>query len=378
MMRYYLAEDTVLKWLETPCIYNISNDELYELDTEAFDLMSACASEKGCSVDNRDFLAFCLEEKLLGENFTGPKLVPVRMSPIPSLRYLELQVTNRCNLRCTHCYIGDPEKMDMKPDILMKVLKEFQRMQGLRLLITGGEPLLYSSFDDLNRALPDFEFRKVLFTNGLLLNRERLMRLNVDEIQVSIDGIEESHDLIRGEGTYKSSLTALETAKGSGFDVSVSTMIHSGNLEDFDEMESLFRSLGVRDWTVDVPCESGYLKENRTVLPPPEIAGRYLKYGFGNALHGGGEGYACGLHLMAVMPDGRAAKCAFYTDRPVGNVDEGLEECWKRIDHIPLSKLECNCVEIDACRGGCRFRAERFGSRNGKDPYRCALFTPSD
>ena len=30
---------------------------------------------------------------------------PIKKSPVPSLRYLELQITDRCNLRCRHCYI---------------------------------------------------------------------------------------------------------------------------------------------------------------------------------------------------------------------------------------------------------------------------------
>lgn len=375
--KYHLSQKTVLKWLETPCIYQISTDELYELDMEAFHLMKSCALREGCTVGDEDLLSFCIDEGLLIREFTGPRLIPERMSTVPSLRYLELQVTSRCNLRCAHCYLGEPERIDMDSATLMTALREFQAMQGLRLLITGGEPLLYQNFDYLNDALPAFEFRKVLFTNGLLLSRDRLKGLNVDEIQVSIDGIGESHELIRGKGTYGRALNALESAKECGFDVAVSTMVHTGNLDDFEEMDKLFRLLGVKDWTVDVPCEAGLLCENRGILPPPIIAGNFLKYGFGNALHGGGEGYSCGRHLMAVTPDGRAAKCGFYADRPVGYIDEGLELCWNRIEHIPLAQLECDCSAIESCRGGCRFRAEMRNGLFGKDPYRCASLIPS-
>jgi radical SAM protein with 4Fe4S-binding SPASM domain len=369
---YYLAENATLKWLESPCIYNTRSDELYEVDEGGFNFLKECAHENGCSKGDTEFIDFCIKEGLLNGQSSGEKGIPVRQSPVPSLRYLELQITDRCNLNCKHCYIGKCECREMPFETLRAVMKEFESMQGLRLLITGGEPLLHSQFERINAILPDYELRKVLFTNGLLLTRDVLKWLSVDEVQVSIDGLETAHDLIRGRGTYGRAMQAIRLALDSGFDVSVSTMIHSGNLDDFEEMEEAFRDMGIRDWTVDVPCLTGNLRENSVLLPPADVAGKYLAYGFGNGLHGGGEGYVCGLHLMSVMPDGNAAKCAFYVDDPVGNIRDGLESCWERIEHMKLEDTECDCSHIDVCRGGCRFRASITGSPVSKDLYRCA------
>ncbi len=41
---------------------------------------------------------------------------------------------------------------------------------------------------------------------------------------------------------------------------------------------------------------------------------------------------------------------------------------------VKLDKLKCDCEYIEACRGGCRYRAENFGDALGKDLYRCALY----
>jgi radical SAM protein with 4Fe4S-binding SPASM domain len=82
-----------------------------------------------------------------------------------------------------------------------------------------------------------------------------------------------------------------------------------------------------------------------------------LRYAFGGGFHGGSGGLTCGAHLMTVAPDGQAARCGFYFDRPAGNIEEGLGEVWKRIDHLPLEDLECDCDQLDECAGGCRFRA---------------------
>ena len=111
-------------------------------------------------------------------------------------------------------------------------------MQGLRVLITGGEPLLHRQFEKINESLPDFFMRKVLFTNGSLLSNNVLERLNVNEIQISIDGLEHAHDALRGKGTYALALDAVKRAIDSGFEVSISTMVHAHNLEDFEEVRA--------------------------------------------------------------------------------------------------------------------------------------------
>jgi radical SAM protein with 4Fe4S-binding SPASM domain len=207
-----------------------------------------------------------------------------------------------------------------------------------------------------------------------LLSDEFLKSLNVDEIQVSIDGIESGHDALRGKGTFKKAMAGLRMAAQAGYDISVATMVHSMNLNDFEEMEELFRGMGIREWSVDVPSLEGNLRDNPSFRLPPEIAGKYLRYGFGDGLHGGGEGFACGLHLATVTADGEVAKCTFYRSSSVGNVDEGLEECWRRIVPVKLDELGCDCTVKGKCRGGCRYRAGLLGERLGRDLYRCVAY----
>jgi radical SAM protein with 4Fe4S-binding SPASM domain len=374
LMRYFLARDAALKWLETPAVYHIQNDELYELDEASFAFFESCTSEKGCASRDSAFLDYSLEEGLISTERSPVPQPKLKKAPAPSLRYLELQITDACNLRCKHCYIEDSHNAELPLDRIRLVLKEFEDMQGLRLLITGGEPLLHSAFNDVNAMLPEFSFRKILFTNGLALPAQDLGGLNVHEIQLSIDGLEKAHDALRGQGTFTRTIDAATRALDAGFDVSISTMVHPENFEDFDGMERLFRSMKIKDWTVDVPCLTGRLKDNADFQVLPEEGGKYLGYGFGGGLHSSGAGFGCGLHLMSVLADGRAAKCTFYADRAVGSVDEGLRTCWQRVRPVPLASLTCDCSYLEACRGGCRFRAELLSGKNGKDLYRCALY----
>jgi len=366
----------VLKRLETPSVYDVRTDELYELDDEAFEYLRGCASSEGCDGADGDgeFVKYCLSEGILADEDPGVRRPPINESPVPSLRYLELQITRRCNLRCRHCYIGPTEDTELSVEEIRKVLDEFEAMQGLRVIITGGEPLMHRDFKAINEMLPRYALRKVLITNGTLLTDKTLKDLNVDEILVSLDGLCAAHEALRGPGTFERTMQAIERAIGAGFDVSVSTMVHPMNLGDFDELAVILRSMGVRDWTVDIPCPEGNLKDNPSFALTPQEAGRFLEYGWGDGLHGGGQGHACGLHLMSVMADGGCARCAFYSENPVGNISEGLLECWRRIRPTRLEELTCDCDVIEACRGGCRYRAELFGDAFGKDLYRCVFF----
>jgi radical SAM protein with 4Fe4S-binding SPASM domain len=247
-------------------------------------------------------------------------------------------------------------------------------MQGLRVLLTGGEPLLHSRFDAINGMLPDLSLHAVLFTNGLLLTPAVLSRLKVHEIQVSIDGMREAHDGLRGRGSWDAAIAAVRSAIDAGFPVAVSTMVHRPNLGDFDAMNDLFRSLNVHEWNVDVPCAAGRMMQNPDLRLTPAEGGKYLAYGFGGGMHGSGDGFGCGLHLLAVLPDGRAAKCTFYGDRPAGSIGEGLRTCWERVRPVRLDSLACSCGHIESCRGGCRYRAELLEGPGGRDLYRCALY----
>ncbi len=378
-MRYFLSAGSVLKWLESPSVYNIRSDELYELDEAAFEFLRKCADGSGCEADGGDgeFLEYALDEGIITTDRVIARRPPVKRSAEPSLRYLELQITRRCNLRCGHCYIGPSENLELDVDRIAAIVYEFEEMQGLRLMITGGEPLLHGRFGDINDLLPRYAIRKILFTNGTLLSGETLSSLNVDEIQISIDGLEPGHDAVRGKGTFRKAMDAAGRALDAGFDVSVSTMVHAMNLNEFGKMAGLFERIGIKDWSVDVPCVEGNLRNNPLLQLGPEVAGRFLRYGFGEALHAGAEGFACGLHLASVMADGKVARCAFYSDSSVGSVDEGLEACWRRIRPVGLDELACDCSVKEACRGGCRYRAGLFGDSRGKDLYRCFAYDVS-
>lgn len=370
-----LADHVFLKYLETPNLYDRLADELYEVNDVAFLWLSRCDGRTPGLAARAEpaFLDYLLQESLLAVCLEPtPRQLRWRPSPLPSLRYLELLLTERCNLRCRHCYLGEAGTQELPLELVLQTLTEFADLQGLRVLLSGGEPLLYRQWPALNARLPDFELRFVLLTNGLLLTDEVIRTLKVPEVQLSIDGLQAGHDWLRGPGTWERTASRIPALQAAGIQVSVATMIHRHNLTELPEMRDWLLQQGVREWNLDLPCVAGRATPEAEWLVTPEEAAPLLDLGFGGAAHGAGEGYACGYHLAAVLPNGTVAKCALYGDEPLGRLEEGLETCWLRLRHLRLTELACApCEYLHDCHGGCRFRA---GRGLGPDPVMCARY----
>lgn len=378
--KYYLNEKFFIKLIEFPALYNIKTDELYSLDKNALRILKKI-EKRNFSINisqknNRKFFEFCLNKGILTESPVRRIKTRIKQSPLPSLRYLELQITKRCNLRCRHCFVGPAQPVDLTFEKIKRILKEFEALQGLRVLITGGEPLLHPEFKKINNFIKKLTLRKILFTNGILLDDRWLKKLNFEEIQISIDGTKKGHEILRGKETFDKAIDAIKKAVYYGFDVSVATVIHRENLKEFDELEKLIKKLKVKEWIVDALTISGNLKFNTQLwIAPEKTADIMKKYGFSKEDHPKAEGYGCGAHLLAILANGKAAFCSFFENSPIGEIDKGLEKLWAMKNQILLKDLECTrikCPFINECRGGCRFRAMMLsGNAVSPDLFRC-------
>ncbi len=369
-----LSDACSLKLIETPCVYNKETDDLYELDAGAVEFLKGCDGSKTLLElgGETEFITYCFDEGILSAS-DAPSKRRFTYGPPPSrsLRYLELHLTDRCNLRCRHCYLGGGKGVDLELSDVFRTMDEFDSLYGLRLLVSGGEPMLHKRFWYINERVRDYGFRSVLLSNGTLITKEAASRLKFHEVQVSLDGMKVAHNLLRGEGSFERTLYGIDVLRSAGIHVAVATIVTAINRHDFDSMRNLLESMGVSEWNVDVPSMSGRFTENPGLLLPPEESARYLSYSYGGGYHGGPEGYGCGYHLCAVSPAGKVAKCGFYFDNAVGNIREGLGVCWSRISPVSLSQIKCDCVHKEQCKAGCRYRASVYGSELGPDPVRC-------
>lgn len=364
-----------LKQLEDPCLYDTLSDDLYRLSPEAMSFLSRCDGSRDLDElrPEKGFLDYCLQEGLLELlPLPEPSTVRVGVNELPSLRYLMVEVTERCNLRCRHCYLGEAAGRDLDPDVLQRLLDDFDDLGGLRLMITGGEPLLYPYFHRLNRALAGRTFRPVLITNGTLMDKDLLRSLNFREIQFSLDGLEEGHDSLRGKGSFRRTMEGLREALTSGIEVSVATVIYRENLHEVAGLGKLLNDLGVSSWTLEYPVTMGRMAANPHLMPTVEEAAPLFELEWGSGPHTGDGGYACGAHLAAVDVYGRLLKCGYYRETSGGPVSGGLRSAWRALPKMRLEGTCASCAKREECGGGCRFRAELMEGKGGRDLLMCA------
>ncbi|MBW6517366.1 MAG: radical SAM protein [ANME-2 cluster archaeon] len=383
-----LLADCSLKLLEVPSIFDAARDQLYEVDQEALEFLLQFDGttsmndilEKNNRPEVLELLDYLEQEGLFVlRDRPTPRHLQVRQSPIPSLRYLLVHTTTRCNLKCKHCYLGAMRGEDMTMNIFRQMVDEFIAMGGLKIMLSGGEPLLHPHIWEFLEYLKASGLRIVMLSNGTLIDHGTALRLQglVHEVQVSIDGTAVSHDALRGEGTFGKTRDAVRYLKAEGIDVSAATMIHARNLDEFDEIEKTINALDMLQWSVDLPCDAGYLSENPTWMADiSRAASIFSLYGFGEGAHESTGHYTCGSHLCTVMPDGDIAKCGFFAGEPAGNISQGLLPAWERLcdeQLWDLDELDCaGCASIRDCRGGCRYRAKMWGgSMVSPDPLMC-------
>jgi radical SAM protein with 4Fe4S-binding SPASM domain len=373
-----LCNDVSLKRLEEFYVYNKVTDELYEIDEKASGFLCSCNGHDAVTVleDDSEFVDYCINEKILDDLISpgNKKEIKVHSSKLnPSLRYLELLVTDKCNLKCRHCYLNNAGNTDLAIDKIEKICNQFEELGGLRLMVSGGEPLLHKEFDRINDMVGNYGFRAILLTNGTLLNKYIINDLSFNEVQLSLDGLKESHDFIRGAGSFDKTLKSATLLREKGVDVSIATMISKKNIDGLEELNKLVDSLNVKRWEVDVPCALS----DEDIFVDYERAGKAFKYGYSSGLYNSAGDYACGAHLMTVMNDGKVSKCSFFADKPVGSISDGLSSNFVKLKKIRLDELECDCEFLEECRGGCRYRAYLNGGINKKDIAKCGFYLQS-
>ena len=95
--------------------------------------------------------------------------------PNPKLPHLDIELTERCNNNCVHCYINQPENKtairtrELTTDQWKKILDQAAKLGALTVRFTGGEPLIRSDFADIYEYTRRLGIKVMLFTNARLV-----------------------------------------------------------------------------------------------------------------------------------------------------------------------------------------------------------------
>ena len=194
----------------------------------------------------------------------------------PHRLVLQWHVTERCNLRCTHCYQESYSGDELPFDDLLRLLQQYKDLLDAwgrppwsspvrgHVTVTGGEPFVRTDFLDLLEvfAANRRRFSFAVLTNGSFINAAlayRLRQLRPAYVQVSIEGTRATHDNIRGAGNYDRTLAAVRHLVRSGIRTMISFSAHRANFREFPEVCRLGHKLRVsRVWADRViPWGSG-------------------------------------------------------------------------------------------------------------------------
>ena len=180
----------------------------------------------------------------------GP--IASREEPV-EIANVTVNVTNRCNLRCSHCY-NEPRGEELAADVLAAALRDATPVLGARatLILLGGEPLL-----DVARlaAIVDgvrgtFAAPPMLSTNATRIDAAvaaRLAALDVD-VQVSLDGPTAAiNDEVRGRGSFDLAVAGVRHLVGQSVPVTLSMVYDVGNLDRMGAYADLARDLGASE-----------------------------------------------------------------------------------------------------------------------------------
>jgi radical SAM protein with 4Fe4S-binding SPASM domain len=178
--------------------------------------------------------------------------------------FVAIKLTNRCNLRCKHCYQwnedgyhhhmeAEEQNLDIDPVIVKQLFNDTKRVKS-RLYLWGGEPMYHRRFGEILEMLADDPREVTICTNGLLMEKymEQLNEISDNlELLIAVEGFERDHDLIRGKGSFRKTMDAIDMLlehrrlgqfKGR---ISVHCVINNANIYYLYDLMDSFEKQGI-------------------------------------------------------------------------------------------------------------------------------------
>lgn len=320
------------------------------------------------------------------------------------------ELTLACNLRCRHCGSSAalPRPDELTLEECLAVCEQFPELFVQEVNFTGGEPLLRTDWWKIAAHIGELGISTKILTNGLTLGPDTIARMKdvgIAGVGVSIDGLEATHDYIRGRaGLFRRLVAGIERAIEAGLPVSVITTVNALNIDELPALFAFLRSLGINAWQVQpiFPLGRG---ETSSELQLSEQAymglGRFVKEWSPKAAETGFEmlpgdsfgyftqldtreppwrGCSAGLTACGITSDGKIKGCLSMPDELVeGDLRQhDLWDIWFHPDSFAYNRKFClddlgpschSCDRAEECLGGCSAMSYGATGRLHNDPY---------
>ncbi|WP_406630515.1 mycofactocin radical SAM maturase [Amycolatopsis sp. WGS_07] len=301
---------------------------------------------------------------------------------------LTWELTYACNLSCVHCLSssGRRDPRELSTQECKALIDEFERMQVFYVNIGGGEPTVRPDFWELVDYATEHHVGVKFSTNGVKITEDVAKRLagsDYVDVQISLDGAtEEVNDHVRGPGSYRTAIRAMEHLAAAGFgNFKISVVVTRQNAGQLDDFKAIADRYGAQLRLTRLrPSGRGadvWDELHPTAAQQRELYDWLVKHGenvlTGDSffhLAGYGDGGLPGLNLCGagrvvclVDPVGDVYACPFaiHDTFLAGNIrgEGGFAGVWRESAlfaelRSPQSGGACtSCSAFDACRGGC-------------------------
>lgn len=270
----------------------------------------------------------------------------------PPVIKLDFNITNRCNFRCLHCCFssGEGSENELSFEKITHTLREFHRLGGQRIDITGGEPLLRKDIGKVVLFGKKLGLKIEINTNGFLATRKRLKSLK----KVGLDGSSyEIYKKIRPveKEVYKEVVSNIQNCVELGFATKINTVAFKSNLADIPKITEMCLRLKIREHGLYYFTPVGRGANHFHEIIEPTI---WLKFLRKNILqfkdkvklsietpiieNGLAQNLETSCYLknpwhLQILSDGQVYPCAIMASRkkPCGNIHrQTLSEIWRQ------------------------------------------------
>lgn len=160
-----------------------------------------------------------------------------------------LDITNKCNLCCKHCYASSTRNnKELSFDQLIKIIRQIIDLKIFKIIVSGGEPLARKDVFTILNELSQSRVNITLATNATLITKpiaKKLKGLNIKIFTVSLDGPSAYiHDALRGEGSFKKTLKGIKNLINEKCPVTISATVTKINYRHLEKLVMLAKKLG--------------------------------------------------------------------------------------------------------------------------------------
>ncbi|MFB0546564.1 MAG: radical SAM protein [Anaerolineae bacterium] len=320
------------------------------------------------------------------------------------------ELTLACDLRCRHCgsSAGLPRANELTLEESLAICDQFPALLVQEVNFTGGEPLLRPDWPKIAAHLGELGISTKILTNGLTWGPDTVVRMKdagIAGVGVSLDGLGETHDYIRGyKGIFRRVLAGIERVLNAGLPLTVITTVNAPNLNELPSLLTLLRSIGVSRWQIQPIFPLGRSQEaaelqltDRAYMqlgtfvqrwgPKAEKAGLEMlpgdSFGYFTELdtrEPPWRGCPAGLFSCGITSDGKIKGCLSLPDEVIeGDLRKhDLWDIWFHPDSFAYTRQSSvgelgpachSCDKAEQCHGGCSAMSYGSTGRFHNDPY---------